>query len=280
MSLRPIVQSLRSFGWGNWCLLSLYVSVVSGIIVGIQYNPTHPYYSVTALELLVPYGAFFRSLHFYSSQAFFLFAIIHFLCTHQETKNYTRKDWTMLMASLPVIVLLLFTGYVLRADRTGVSAGMIAESILLTIPWVGKELNELFFSITRHGMLRVYLHHVITFDLILLFLLWKHLRRYRVMMSNHIIFLSLLIVFSMVITAPLEPEKAGISYISGPWFFLGLQELLRYFAPLFAGVLVPSLFLIAFFHLYQQGKYYRFALWFCNLWLVCYLLLTLIAWNR
>lgn len=54
--------------------------------------------------------------------------------------------------------------------------------------------------------------------------------------------------FSLVFNAPLEgiadpthtpnPAKA-------PWYFLGLQELLHYFPPVVAGVLVPSLLIIA-----------------------------------
>src|SRR4029078_13598097 len=57
-----------------------------------------------------------------------------------------------------------------------------------------------------------------------------------------------LIVFSPFVQAPLRelanpnlppnPSKA-------PWYFLGLQELLRYFHPQIAGVIVPTLILVA-----------------------------------
>ena len=57
-----------------------------------------------------------------------------------------------------------------------------------------------------------------------------------------------LVLFSLFINAPLEgiadpthtpnPAKA-------PWYFLGLQELLHYFPPVVAGVLVPTLLIIA-----------------------------------
>ena len=60
--------------------------------------------------------------------------------------------------------------------------------------------------------------------------------------------LSGLVLFSLLFSAPLEgiadpthtpnPAKA-------PWYFLGLQELLHYFPPVVAGVLVPSLLIIA-----------------------------------
>jgi hypothetical protein len=57
-----------------------------------------------------------------------------------------------------------------------------------------------------------------------------------------------LVLFSLFVNAPLEgiadpthtpnPAKA-------PWYFLGLQELLHYFPPVVAGVLVPTLLIIA-----------------------------------
>jgi hypothetical protein len=57
----------------------------------------------------------------------------------------------------------------------------------------------------------------------------------------------LVIVFSTFVQAPLQnlanpnltpnPSKA-------PWYFLGLQELLRYFHPMIAGVIIPTLILV------------------------------------
>jgi quinol-cytochrome oxidoreductase complex cytochrome b subunit len=65
-----------------------------------------------------------------------------------------------------------------------------------------------------------------------------------------IIVTAALIVFSTFVNAPLRelanpnltpnPSKA-------PWYFLGLQELLRYFHPMVAGVLVPTLFFVFLF---------------------------------
>ena len=54
-----------------------------------------------------------------------------------------------------------------------------------------------------------------------------------------------LIIFSTFVNAPLR-ELANANLTpnpsKAPWYFLGLQELLRYFHPMVAGVLVPTLF--------------------------------------
>jgi quinol---cytochrome c reductase cytochrome c subunit, bacillus type len=64
-------------------------------------------------------------------------------------------------------------------------------------------------------------------------------------MLSLIIVSTALIVFSSFVNAPLR-ELANANLTpnpsKAPWYFLGLQELLRYFHPMVAGVLVPTLF--------------------------------------
>lgn len=280
MGIYNWANKLKVLHWGSFCLVSLYISIVSGIVVALQYDLTTPYYSVSALDLLVPYGEFFRSVHFYSSQLFFLLSCVHLLATYDKTAGYSAKAWTMLILSLPVGLFLLFTGYVLRGDNTGFSAGMIAEAILKDIPLVGGILNDFLFSISQHGMKRVYVHHVITLDALWLILVWDHLRRYKVEISNHLPLICVTLGFCLIIAAPLEPEVLGVEYIAGPWFFLGLQELLRYLHPLLAGVIFPATFLVALLFARQHNRYCKNILRFLFFWLLLYAVLTAIAWLR
>ena len=61
---------------------------------------------------------------------------------------------------------------------------------------------------------------------------------------------AVLTVFSIFVNAPLR-ELANANLTpnpsKAPWYFLGLQELLRYFHPMVAGVLVPTLFFALLF---------------------------------
>ncbi|MBU0674702.1 MAG: DUF4405 domain-containing protein [Proteobacteria bacterium] len=245
-----------NYHWGAKSLVSLYLSIVSGVILAFQYDYIEPYYSSGTLELITPYGSFWRSLHFYSSQAFFLFFLIHLVVVVIDREislsgeggrgsNPAEGAWLRLALSLPVAVLLLFSGYILRADATGESAGHIAENIILAVPVLGDWLNYLLFRISEVGLRVVYVNHLAGFILFWGYLCWNHLRKYRVSLKDHLLFTGIVLAVSAILTAPLEPFQPGAFQINGPWFFIGLQELLRHLQPLPAGILFPSLGMIA-----------------------------------
>ncbi|MCK5069079.1 MAG: cytochrome b N-terminal domain-containing protein [Desulfocapsa sp.] len=266
--------------WGEYSLLALYISILSGIVVGLQYDPATPLYSVSTIDMLVPFGAYFRSLHFYSSQLFFLFCLCHVIGIFSQAQNYPNKQWIKLIATLPVALLILFTGYVLRGDSTGFSAGMIAEAILLDIPYIGSGINDLLFSITDNGMKRIYLNHLVGFGIFWGWLAWSHVKKYSVSFNRQILLSIAIFLFSIFVTAPFEPEQLGVVHINGPWFFLGLQELLRYFPPLLAGVLFPITLLVALVFLRKEHPKFRIILIFIVSWLLIYAIASIIAIGR
>ncbi|MFZ5760487.1 MAG: cytochrome b N-terminal domain-containing protein [Thermodesulfobacteriota bacterium] len=268
-------------GWGGKSLIALYVSVFSGVVLAWQYDAEHPFYSATSLDLLIPFGAFWRSLHFYSSQAFFLLSIVHLLAIlWGRERRLSLRRWLWLIVTMPLAVLLLFTGYVLRGDATGEAAGLIAENICLAIPFIGETVNSLLFAISQEGLKRVYANHVIGLAVLWLIFAWDHLRRYRVRVTEHGGLLVLMLVIALWWQAPMEPMQLGVFHIAGPWFFLGLQELLRYMHPFWAGVMVPLLLLAALAFLDEQRPWgHRARLFACG-WLFCYALATIVALMR
>ena len=273
-------QLCEGMRWGAWALVMLLLSVGSGIVVSLQYDYATPWYSSSSIELLAPYGSFFRSLHFYTSQLFFFLTVFHFIFSYKKGERYSYTEWLRLLLTLPTIILLLFTGYVLRGDSTGMSAGHIAENIMLSIPFAGDLLNSFFFALQESGLRKVYVHHIIGFDLLLLALLWKHLHIYRVQLHKQTALILVTSALCLFVTAPLDVAKPGDFYLSGPWFFLGLQELLRYLSPFIAGVLTPVLLLFALSFIYPGKNYPRKILYFIAGWLLLYLFLSGIALLR
>lgn len=74
-----------------------------------------------------------------------------------------------------------------------------------------------------------------------------------------------LVVLSLLVDAPLEemanPEKTP-NPSKAPWYFLGLQELLHYYPPLVAGVILPGVVVLALVVVpYFEINLRREALW-------------------
>ncbi len=267
--------------WGGQSLISLYISIVSGIIVALQYDPSDPFYSVATIELVLPYGSFWRALHYYSSQAFFLLLLAHLaIILWKNSSSYSRSAWVRLCCSVPLAVLLLFSGYVLRGDATGEAAGVIAENICLSIPLIGNWINDVFFDITDSGLKKVYAHHVIGFMALGTVSIWPHLKRYTAPWKNHLLLVFCLLCLSILLTTPTEPDRIGLIHIAGPWFFLGLQEVLRYLPTFLAGVAIPLFPIIALFLLQPEPRS-RKGLLLCIIgWLCFYAIVTCLSYVR
>lgn len=284
--------------WGTKCLVTLYLSVLSGLVLALQYDLSVPFYSTGTMELVIPFGAFWRSLHFFSSQLFFLLLLVHLaavlisryfylagkadLPTQAFVVNpgYDGERWLKLVLSVPVALLLLFTGYILRADATGASAGIIAENIIISIPLFGKLLNAILFNISGSGMKVVYVNHLIGLGVLWGYLVWEHLRKYRVSWQNNGLLVILVLAVSMIWTAPIEPFSPGEFHISGPWFFIGLQEMLRIIQPVWAGVVFPGLALVLLYKVVRGRQYTSIAFMSGGLWCLVYLVFTILGLLR
>lgn len=276
-----ITQWILSISWGGKSLICLYISILSGIVLGLQYNAHAPFYSTATIELIIPFGSFWRALHYFSSQAFFFFMLCHLIfILWKNDSSFSRSAWIRLCSTLPVALLLLFTGYILRGDATGGAAGAIAENITLSIPVLGNMLNALLFDIQATGIQKAYTNHFAGLIALGGFCVWPHLRRYAAPWRNHILLTLLMLLTAVIMSTPMEPDRIGLLHIAGPWFFLGLQELLRYIPPFWAGVVVPAALLIPFFMLPSDDNGRRRYLRFIILWLVGYSLLTWVSYGR
>ena len=273
--------------WGEKSIVALYLSVLSGLVLALQYDPAAPFYSVSTIDILIPFGAFWRALHYFASQLFFLLAVAHVVVMiwNKSYQGLPLLDWAKLILTLPVAILLLFTGYVLRGDATGEAAGVIAENLALSLPLAGKWLNGLFFSIAADGLRRIYANHLIGLGILWVVLAWEHIRRYRLNWGQQYWLIIGLVGGSVIFNAPMEPARLGVFHIPGPWFFLGIQELLRVVQPVWAGVVFPSSFILALAGLSSRRQWRgidvrQVLLAYVLVWLGIYALLTAVGFAR
>jgi ubiquinol-cytochrome c reductase cytochrome b subunit len=284
--------------WGAKSMVALYLSVLSGLVLALQYDLSVPFYSTGVIELIVPFGAFWRALHFFSSQFFVILLLLHLAAivvaryfypstrpallrrATDKTADSSGERWLKLVLSVPVALLLLFTGYILRADATGESAGTIAEHITAAIPLLGTSLNSVLFNIAHSGMKVVYANHLIGLGVLWGYLVWEHLRRYRVSWRHNGLTILAVLVVSLIWKAPIEPFALGQFHISGPWFFIGLQEMLRIIPSIWAGVIFPFLGVMLLYQVVVGCWSARVALLSGGGWGVIYAIFTLIGLLR
>ncbi|OPL15801.1 MAG: hypothetical protein AVO38_09805 [delta proteobacterium ML8_D] len=269
---------------GQMTTAALLASIGSGFVIAYQYEVAEPFITSVAIEAILPFGAFWRALHFWTSQAFFLLLTYHAWQSVDDLAKISmqpssRRQWTVLSLTLPMAIFALFTGYVLRYDGTGQAAGTIAEHLLLKIPLIGFGLNRFLMASTDEGLSRIYLLHLVLTALLWGLGTWYHTRR--VILSRKIFtgFLCISITVAILFHAPIDLPGKNIDLIQGPWFFLGIQELLRFLPPFGAGILYPLIPVIAFSLLpWVNNRKIPFSLLVG--WFLTYFGLSLAGWLR
>lgn len=261
---------MKGLSYGQISAACLLLSLLTGFVVGYQYEVAAPFVSTTAIEAVLPFGWFWRAFHFWSSQGFVLMLCLHGFDTWKKVNvpgkpRSIKIHWSIISMAIPLAVLALFSGYVLRFDGTGQAAGAIAEHLLMSVPLAGNSLNRLFMAVGAEGLNRLYIVHILAGCACWLLGTWYHTRSVRIGFPAFSLSLGFFIVFCLFIRAPIDTPQGHLHLIQGPWFFLGIQELLRHFDPLSAGIIFPAIPLVLVAILpwlkHKDGAYLMLLLW-------------------
>ncbi len=262
----------------------LIVSAMSGFVLAYQYEAAAPFVSTVAVETVLPFGSFWRSVHFWSSQGFFLMLLAHVWRYTDSLESLGgnirgRIHWAVVSITIPLALYALFSGYVMRNDATGQAAGAIAEHLFLQVPVAGSVIDRLLMASAAEGMNRVYVVHILFTVLCWGLGTWYHTRRARVGGGVFAWMLGLSVAAGVVLHAPIDLPGQNPHLIKGPWFFLGIQELLRHSTPLVAGVLFPLVPIAAVAALPWCWR--AWWTWLClAAWAAVYCLATVVALAR
>ncbi|MEJ2596810.1 MAG: cytochrome b N-terminal domain-containing protein [Anaerolineales bacterium] len=269
-----------TLGAGGTAVFLVLVLVFSGMLEMFFYipSPSEAALSIQTLSYVVPFGGLVRNIHFWAAQLLVVVMTIH-LVRVVLTGSYAppRRFNYLLGLSLFVIAMLLdFTGYVLRWD-TGIQwALVVGTNLLKSIPWIGDFLYRMLVGGSYPGsatLIRFFSWHVYGLILLAVVLIIWHLFRVRrdggiavpppklrtekrrisradlarLEVNAMLLCGSALILFSAVFPAPIAPAITEVTALSGeasaPWFFLWIQQMLKWGNPFLWGVLVPLLIL-------------------------------------
>jgi len=240
-------------GWptlGDLSASALLLIAASGILLALHYHPgAEAYDSMARIEQVIPGGWFLRRFHHFAGQLLLVGAMAHTASVLWRGREGRFKPWRWAKAVslLPLAVAGCFTGFLLRGSVEAFGAAMVATGLAESVPLFGGVLARSIFRPDPHdcSLLLPYTHHLATVTVGLFYLSSDHIGRLRRRPALLAWTAALLAAVSLAFGVPTGSAPDAVpEAIHGPWFFVGIQQLLRWLPPLLAGIALPLLALV------------------------------------
>lgn len=256
-----------------FCENLLYLSMISGLILVFAYHPSNAYESVQKISYIVPFGRFFRSLHYFSSELFLISLFLHIVFELFSKIKTGKVSWIFSILATISILGLMFSGFVLKGDLSGKSAALVSFSLLKDTPFLDRLVP--LFKDQSVFYWKFFVWHSFYLPIFLFFALYKHIRRLKL---NSVYFLTafgLSVAASFVFKMPRDINLyEKISHIKGPWFFWGAENMLQVgLTPAFVNIMLLAPFLLLYLFYFQ--KYRKFASLLLFIWIAVYVYFTI-----
>ncbi len=269
-----------TFGLGGMAAMLLVIQVITGLLLKFHYEPSpeSAYNSILNLQESLLFGKMLRNIHHWSAIAFVWIAFLHMLRTAFTGAYRPPRDMTWLtgLGLLLLVVLSNFTGYLLPWDQLSYWAVTVGTSLLSYIPIAGEPIRKALLGGAEVGqptLTNFFNLHTGVIPLLIIALMAWHFWRIRraggvivvekdkespmVDTRPHLVnrefvvavtLLAAIFLISSLLDAPLR-DRANPAFspnpAKAPWYFMGLQELLIHFHPLFAVFILPVAVLAA-----------------------------------
>ena len=267
-----------TLGLGGLAVFLSLVLAITGALEMFYYIPTPEMAgsSIYIITYLVPYGKIVRHLHYWAAQALVIVAGLHLLRVVFTGAYARRFNYLLGMVLFSLAIGLDFSGYMLRWDE-GIRWAMVAGTNLIkTIPFVGEWLYFLTVGGDQLGaaaLNRFYTWHIFGLTLLMAgILIWhifkvrrdggiavppvedctirERVTRFELVRREGVAVLlasAVLLLMAAFLPAPLAtPMKTALQVNTdnrAPWFFLWIQQLLRWGDPFWLGVVIPLILL-------------------------------------
>ena len=294
-----------TWGLGGTAVVLVFMLFGTGLMLKFVYEPfpDRAYDSIVYLNSQVPFGQLVRNIHRWSANGLLFVVFLHFLRIF-FTGAYAAPrqfNWIIGLILLTAAILSNFTGYLLPWDQLAYWAITISTSMLDYIPGIGAVLKEWIVGGAEPGaktLMNFYAIHTAVLPALLLFFLPFHFWRIRkagglviprapgedpsargpmIETMPHLIVrevamalmvFAVILVTSMLFDAPLADQaNPGLSPnpTKAPWYFMGIQEILMHFHPVFALLVIPMLVVAGLFSLpFVNKQVTTSGIWFCS----------------
>jgi len=255
--------------------------VVTGVLLLFVYQPSPglAYDSVVSLQETVFFGKLVRNIHHWSANLLIAMAILHLLRVYLTGAYYRPRqfNWIIGLFLLCCVLISNFTGYLLPWDQLSYWATTIVTGMIGYVPFIGDWMQGVIRGGTEIGastLIIFYATHTTVMPTLIILLMAFHFWRVRKAsgvvvprapgeerqrdpdyvltlpnlllreFSVAMVLVAFVVLLSVFVNAPLgEAANPGMSPnpAKAPWYFVGFQELLLHFDPLFAVVVIPFL---------------------------------------
>ncbi|MEA1915664.1 MAG: cytochrome b N-terminal domain-containing protein [Campylobacterota bacterium] len=245
------------------------VSMISGIIIVFAYYPSNAYDSVQKLNYIIPFGAFFRQLHYFSSEVFLVILLIHIgIELYKKEIKISATSWNYSILAAFVVVILMFTGFVLKADQSANAAAQVAFALIKETPLLDNFL--VLFQDKEVFYWKFFIWHIVFLPLILAFGVYKHVKKISVDVRYFTIALAFTMLLSLFVSMPLDIAlDLDVDHVLGPWFFWGAENLLQLsWSSLSVNLLLCIPFLLLY--IFPKVKNTKTVIFLLILWMLFY----------
>ncbi len=241
-------------------------------------NPAEAALSVQTITYHVPFGGFIRNLHYWAAQALIVVSAVHFLrVIFTAAYGHPRRfNYLLGLALFVVSIMLDFTGYILRWDVDICWPLTTGTNLLKTIPVIGDFLYRIAVGgneACETALLRFYTWHIFGLTILVVILgVWHAFRVRRdggiavpppqlradvtriprnelvrrEVLAMFIVSIALILLSSFVpapiaaaLSVPVRESVTESVDVRAPWFFLWVQQMLKWGDPFIFGVLIP-----------------------------------------
>lgn len=158
---------------------------------------------------------------------FVLFTVAHIIEHLSEKKERDLESgvWLRLILALLAAMFVMLSGFILKADGEGIMARQILNGLLGVVPVIGENLRLLVLG-PEKSLRLIYLHHLMTTTFFIWVVIIEHVRRVWPEILSFVYIFAIVTIFAIL--SPPGLLLLSASVIRGPWYFIGLQELLHW----------------------------------------------------
>ena len=222
--------AIITFQWGtigDLATAAFVIAAISGVVVAVPYDTQDAYGSIAAMLLANPAGAFFRNMHYWAGQLCLVLTLLH-VWDHLRARTEQRVSrgvWLRLALTLPLLAFIMLSGFMLRGDAEGRQALRILAEATSQVPFLGTLLATMIFGASERLDV-IYVQHAATATMAVWLFIIEHARRVWPRVSAFVAVTVATSAISLFLSPGLHDGLEPI--VKGPWYFLGLQEILHW----------------------------------------------------